>query len=72
MATITKELEAIKKAFQEDPELAHSWHCNIAMACYDSIPPQEEGSDLIPHDVANEAASRFMKLAFDVVTNPLP
>jgi len=53
-------METLSKAFREDPEYAHSWHCNLAMACKDA------GAS---HDVGNEAASRFMKLAFDADTS---
>ena len=48
---------------------AHSWHCNIAMMCCDSI---REGADNIPYEqaylIGQESASRFMKLCFNVET----
>ena len=56
--------------------VAHSWHCNIAMKCYDSI----MASDLqyleimkVGHaeaiEISNDAAREFMKLAFHVRTS---
>ena len=47
-------------------------HCNIAMACYDA--QMAEYSDVADsiHDellkISNDAATRFMKLCFDVET----
>lgn len=63
-------MNALKVHMENDePEkpgsYAHGWHCNIAMACYDSIP---EDSELDRHKVGNEAASRFMRLCFGVET----
>ena len=58
----------LKSAIQKNEGYAWSWHCNIAISCYDSMREAEE----IPHEQAhltgNEAASRFMKLCFDVDT----
>jgi len=63
---VTEAMDTMRAAFKEDPNFAYTWHCNIAMACYDSM------GDELPHDrsldIANEAASKFMKLAFGVVT----
>lgn len=54
---------------------AHVWHCNIAMMCYDAITkklldmPKGRGLDHDDiHAVSNDAASRFMRLCFDVET----
>jgi len=57
---------------------AHSWHCNIAMMCYDAIIsainkiPKTTVDDIQAHldalAISNDAASRFMKLCFDVTT----
>ena len=64
----------LKQAMIDDGEgeqggYAHSWHCNIAMMCYNAI---QVGADEIPHErallIGNEAATRFMKLCFDVDT----
>ncbi len=60
-------VNTLKKAFKNDPDFAHTWHCNIAMACYDSIEPCTAGHEERLY-IGNQAASRFMKLAFDVVT----
>lgn len=70
----TKEaFDVIKQAMVEDGEepgsYAHSWHCNIAMMCYDAIlndkTIENEGT---AHRIANDAASRCMKLFFNVET----
>ena len=60
-------VNTLKRAFKSDPDFAHGWHCNIAGACYDSIGPSGvEQDDSVRHEISNEAASRFMKMAFDV------
>lgn len=46
--------------------LAHSWHCNIAMSVYDSCPKNMSHVDA--YRLGNEAATRFMKLLFNVET----
>jgi len=67
--------EVIKKAMigdnPSDPgSYAHVWHCNIAMMCYDAM--GDEAVSHLNHEdshrIANDAASRFMKLCFDVET----
>ena len=60
---IEKAMETLKQAMKEDYGYAWSWHCNIAVMA------QDAGAD---HEVANEGASRFMKLAFDVDTTVEP
>ena len=73
---VQKAFETIKKAMIDDtPEhqgsYAHSWHCNIAMMCYDAIKEEQEARDsyvLDAYAIGNEAASRFMKLCFGVTT----
>ncbi|MGI9541937.1 MAG: hypothetical protein ACR2MX_01685 [Cyclobacteriaceae bacterium] len=75
---IAQAFEVIKQAMIEDNpsepgSYAHSWHCNIAMMCYDAIRSHTyddpRGFD---HErslrIGNNAASRFMKLCFDVET----
>jgi hypothetical protein len=57
---IERAMNTLSEAFKNDPDYAHSWHCNIACMAMDA------GAS---HEVANEGASRFMKLAFDVVTS---
>ena len=77
---VAKAFEVIKQAMIEDNpseqgSLAHSWHCNISMMCYDAImtdneirQPMFQVSDSAAHKIGNDAASRFMKLCFDVET----
>jgi len=69
-------MEALTKAMVDDipseqGSYAHSWHCNIAMMCVDAItsecPPTAMPYD-VAHKIGNDAASRFMKLCFDVET----
>ena len=71
--TIEQAMNAITKAMIDDNpsdkgSYAHSWHCNIAMACYDSIAKKDGSNHAWAHDRANDAASRFMKLCFGVET----
>ena len=65
----------IKQAMIDDNpsergSIAHSWHCNIAVMCADAI--HEDNTESLPsvdcHRIGNDAASRFMKLCFDVDT----
>jgi hypothetical protein len=73
---IAEAMEVIKQAMIDDgpSELgsyAHSWHCNIAAMCSDAIHASgiasNDSNELI-HEASNDAASRFMKLCFDVET----
>ena len=71
--TVEQAVEALTKAMAEDDpsdknSLAHGWHCNIAMACYDAILAHDDQVDFA-HKVGNDAASRFMKLCFGVETS---
>ena len=80
---IQNAMQVIRDAMVKDkPEdkgsYAHSWHCNIAMMCYDEIMTcdEEQGGsadDTLKHEqahkIGNDAASRFMKLCFDVETS---
>lgn len=61
-------VEQLTKSFTEDPDYAHGWHCNIAKACYDSIARLDGENHDWAHDRSNEAATRFMKLCFNVET----
>lgn len=65
---ISKELDIISKAFQEDPDFARAWHDNIAMAVMDSI-PDDRACFITRRNWANEAAARFMKNAFNTDTS---
>lgn len=63
----------LRKAMKDDEpgvpgSHAHGWHCNIAMACYDSMNAFTDMNHHDRHIIANDAASRFMKLCFDVET----
>jgi hypothetical protein len=77
---IPNAIKVLKQAMIDDgpSELgsyAHSWHCNIAMACFDTIKSNKvisNTNDTVAHDVGNETASRFMKLLFDVETTNNP
>ena len=71
MKQFSQAFEVIKQAMIDDNpgklgSIAHSWHCNIAMACYDSMPDSISHEE--KHRIGNEAASRFMKICFDVET----
>ena len=82
MTEVKKAMAVLKQAMIDDgpSELgsyAHSWHCNIAMACYDAIEDgkldvNHETESLDSHAVGNDAASRFMKLCFGVETTNDP
>ncbi len=79
---VAEAFNVIKKAMEDDSpseqgSYAHSWHCNIAMMCYDAIKSHDvtlfdydsaEMSDNDALEVGNDAASRFMKLCFGVET----
>ena len=75
---MSKKIEEAMKVLTEamqDTELgsyAHSWHCNIAMSCLDAM---NETKDHVAmnsysdyHRASNAAATRFMKLCFNVNT----
>lgn len=52
-------MNTLSKAMKEDRSYAWSWHCNIAVMA------QDAGAT---HEISNEGAARFMKLAFGVDT----
>ena len=69
---VKEAFETIRQAMVDDePEkpgsYAHSWHCNVAMMCYDAIRGFGIDADHA-HRIGNDAASRFMKLCFGVNT----
>ena len=77
--TVAEAHNIIKQAMIDDEpgvpgSFAHSWHCNIAMMCYDAMHEDDgnhrgdETKHQWRHRVVNDAASRFMKLCFDVET----
>ncbi len=71
---VSKALAVIKQAMVDDNpseqgSYAHSWHCNISMMCHDAMFDANVACKMNQrHKVANDAASRFMKLCFDVET----
>ena len=65
--TVKEAFDTLKQAMKDDPSFAYSWHCNVAMMCHDAI-LNFDGQVDFAHQVGNDAASRFMKLCFDVET----
>jgi len=71
---VSEAFAVIKKAIEDGGQsevgsYAHTWHCNIAVTCYDAM--KYEFCDIShedAHKVGNDAASRFMKLCFGVDT----
>jgi len=53
---------------KEPGSYAHSWHCNIAMACHDSILSLDARRIDLARKAGNDAAARFMRICFDVET----
>jgi len=67
---VKKAFDAIKAAMiadcpEEPGSYAHSWHCNLAMCFYDEL---MNGKSNDADIICNAAASRFMKMCFDVDT----
>lgn len=73
---VRKAFRVIKQAMKDDhPSVpgsyAHSWHCNISMACYDAIKDTSIADTCREPQVravCNDAATRFMHVCFDVET----
>jgi hypothetical protein len=66
---VQEAFEVIKQEIQagtQSGSFAHAWHCNIAMSFYDACPDNISSDEA--HRIGNEAASRFMKMCFDVET----
>jgi hypothetical protein len=57
MITIEEAFNVLKDAMKKDIDYARGWHANISICC------QDAGVD---RKAANDGASRFMKLCFDV------
>ena len=76
MSDFEEAFNVIKKEFQKDSEAgsaAHVLQCSIAMMCYDAICDAElevnkETETIDAFKTGNDAASRFMKIYFDVET----
>ena len=60
---ITKALETLIEAFEDDPVYANAWHCSIACCAMD---------EMVDRTVANNIATKFMKLAFGIKTTASP
>ena len=77
MSKIKEAFNVIKQEMMEEVtwepgSYAHSWHCNIAQCCYDAMKfhdPKLIETHFEANQIANDAASRFMKLCFDVETS---
>ena len=70
---VSEAFKVIKQAMIDDNpsehgSYAHGWHCNISMMCFDAIMADREPGREWASKVSNDAASRFMKLCFDVDT----
>ena len=74
---IAEAFEVIKQAMigdnpSQEGSYAHAWHCNFVMACFDALSAELFCNALLSskqkHKVANDAASRFMEITFDVKT----
>lgn len=68
MTEIENAMTVLKKAFKDDPSYAHTWHCNLACTSMDAA-ISEGFYQKVAHRIGNDAASRFMKLCFDVETS---
>jgi len=76
--TVKQAMDVIKQAMIDDNpskkgSYAHSWHCYIATMCCDAIEDAESDlknyyEGINNYAVANDAASRVMKLCFGVET----
>lgn len=64
MNTTKEAFDALQKQLQNDDDLAWGWHCNIAMAIYDTVQPAVDHHN--KHRFANEAAARTMSRIFNV------
>ena len=59
-------MDALRVVMHQDPEYAYAWHSSIAMSFYDAMRKNHFQS---AHVIANEAAARFMKMAFNADTS---
>jgi hypothetical protein len=62
---VEEAMKVLKQAMVDDPDYAHSWHCNLAMAFYDAIDDNCLDEN-IKYKWRNEGAKRFMWSAFGV------
>lgn len=68
MTDLQQAVLTLQKEIQNDPELAYSWHCNLAMPILDSINQYGELTKITPLE-ANLAACSLMKHLFDIDMN---
>ena len=64
----------LKLKLSKEDDYAYGWHANISMMCYDAISSKTYDAPYgfdhgLAHKIGNDAASRFMKLCFNVDTN---
>lgn len=62
-ANIASAFDILKQAMHAYHAYAWTWHCNIAMSAYDAG---------CGHWIANQAAARFMHMAFEIDVTPFP
>ena len=62
---IKEAFDTLKQAMANDPSYAYSWHCNLAMSFSDELETNKSSDARV---ICNDAASRFMKMLFDVET----
>lgn len=70
MSEASKAMTTMRAAFRKDPEFAHAWHCNLAMACVDSMTTEDAEWER-QLAIGNKAAAGFMKRAFDIDTGKI-
>ena len=63
MTEIEIAMNTLRNAMNKDHDYAWGWHCNMAVMAMDA------GAE---HNVANDGAARFMKLAFDIDVTQFP
>ena len=66
MSKVSDAFAVLQQALNDDPDYAYGWHSNIAMVCMDAI--DDSTGIKCSHKIGNDAASRFMKICFDVET----
>jgi len=67
---VSDAMDIMMTAMRNDPGYAYSWHANLAMMYRDAMPDVfwlPDDSEL--HKIANDGASRFMKIAFGIETS---
>lgn len=67
--TIKMAMDRLKIALKDDDDYAHTWHCNLAMSIFDSIPSNDLMNEECSHTISNHAARRFIKMVFNINTS---